>query len=329
MTTVDTKILAALDQDARSPESVIGKKVGVSKQVVRYRLKKLQESGIIENYYTMIDVGKLGFDSYYVFIQWAGLNSKQESDLYQVLAKLPYVSWLITGIGRWDTVILLCARSIAEFNAQLIELKSLCKTHIHDFTFTTLLQAEHISYKFLKTKTEKPLKTTSKNKLYSLDQKDQAILKRINHEARMPVTEIAKSIGQQVYNVHYRLSQLKKKNIIQGFKPKINIQRLGMQWHLLLISFKTVQEERTKAFINYCKLHKNVYYITNTVGKYNCMIDIHVKSTEEFREFLFDMKNAFEDVILLYESIVVFEELLISYLPQIVLDKTIKERSSK
>ena len=146
---LDTKILAVLDQDARATESAIGKKVGTSKQVVRYHLKKLEENGIVENYYTMIDVGNLGFDTYYIFIQWTGLNSKQESDLYQTIAKLPYVAWLITGIGRWDTVILFCAQSIAEFNVELTELKSLCKTHIHELTFTTLLQAEHISYKFL------------------------------------------------------------------------------------------------------------------------------------------------------------------------------------
>ncbi|MDP1694941.1 MAG: Lrp/AsnC family transcriptional regulator, partial [Candidatus Woesearchaeota archaeon] len=296
---LDNKILAALDQDARSPESSIGKKVGVSKQVVKYRLKKLQDSGIVENYYTMIDVGNLGFDTYYIFIQWTGLNSKQESNLHQTIAKLPYVAWLITGIGRWDTVILICAQSIAEFNAKLTELKSLCKTHIHELTFTTLLQAEHISYKFLKTKTEKSLKTTSKNKIYSLDKTDQEILKTINHSARMPVTEIARSIKQPVHVVHYRLQQLKKEKIIQGFKPKINIQKLNMQWHLLLIAFNAVPEERLNAFINYCRQHKNVYYITNTVGKYDCMIDLHVKSTEEFREFLFDIKNTFEDIILL------------------------------
>ena len=137
----------------------------------------------------------------------------------------------------------------------------------------------------------------------------------------MPVTEIAKRTFYPIHVIHYGLQQLKKGNIIQGFKPKINIQKLGMQWHLLLIAFNTVSEERIKEFTNYCKQHKNVYYVTNTVGKYDSMLDIHVSSTEEFREFLFDIKNAFEDVILLYESIVVFEELLITYLPQIVLEK--------
>ena len=89
---------------------------------------------------------------------------------------------------------------------------------------------------------------------------------------------------------------------------------------MLLIKFGSVSDKRARTFIEYCKQHKSVYYVTNTVGKYDVMLDIHVKTTQEFREFLFDIKNAFEDVILLYESLFVFEELLISYVPDIVLN---------
>jgi DNA-binding Lrp family transcriptional regulator len=318
---LDSKILAVLDQNARLSESAIGKKVGASKQVVRYRLKRFQKNKIVENYYTILDVGKLGFDSYYVFVQLTGLNSKQETELYQKVLKLPHIAWLVTGVGRWDAVILFCAQTIAQFNNQLAELKILFGPHLHEYTFTTLIQAEHISYKFLKSSTTKSFKTTPKNKIYSLDETERRIMRILNQSARMPVTEIAKLTSFPVHTVHYRLRQLKKEDIIQGFKPKINVQKLGIQWHLLLISFNPVSAERINMFISYCKQHKNVYYLTNTVGQYNMMLDVHVKTTEEFREFLFDIKNAFEDVILLYESMVVFEELLITYLPQMVLNK--------
>ena len=51
----DRKILYELDLDARQPLTQIGKKVGLSKDVVSYRMKKLQDEGIIKNYYTVID----------------------------------------------------------------------------------------------------------------------------------------------------------------------------------------------------------------------------------------------------------------------------------
>ena len=317
---LDSKILAVLDEDARLAEAVIGKRVGTSKQVVRYRLKRLKESGVIESYYTMLNVGKLGFDSYYVFVQLTGLNSNEENEIYKRILKLPYVAWLVTGIGRWDAVILFCSKTIAMFNEQLEELKKLLGMHLHEYTFTTLIQAEHVSYKFLRPHAKESLKTTPKSRILSLDKTDQKILQTLNQEGRMPVTEISEITKLPLHTVHHRLKQMKKEKIIQGFRPKVNVHRLDMQWHLLLIKFNSISEERTKRFIEHCKSNKYVYYVTNTVGLYNVMLDVHVKNTEEFRSFLFDLKNSFGDVILLYESIVVFEELILTYIPPVVLN---------
>jgi len=318
---LDTKILSVLDKDARLTDSEIGKKTRASKQVIRYRLKKLQEDKIIENYYTMVDVGQLGFDSYYLFVQLTGLNSKQENELYQKILQKPYISWLITGVGRWDAVILFCAKSIAQFNNQLIELKILLGKNLHEHTYVTLIQAEHIGYKFVNPDKHLSLKTTPKDQIFSLNNIDKKMLKTINQDARMQVTEIAENISEPIHVVHYHLKKLKKEGLIKGFKPKINIQKLGLQWHLLLIKFNSVSYDKIKDFLEYCNNQKAVYYATNTVGNYDVMLDLHVKDTEEFREFLFNIKNRFQEVILLYESIFVFEELLITYIPEVVLDQ--------
>ena len=88
--TLDSKILAVLDEDARLAEAAIGKKVRASKQVIRYRLNRLKEDGIVENYYVMMDVGKLGFDSYYVFVQLTGLNLTEENEIYRKILRLPH-----------------------------------------------------------------------------------------------------------------------------------------------------------------------------------------------------------------------------------------------
>ena len=57
----DRKILYQLDLDSRQSFRSIGKKVGLSKDVVASRVKKLQELGIINRFYTEIDLFKLGY----------------------------------------------------------------------------------------------------------------------------------------------------------------------------------------------------------------------------------------------------------------------------
>ena len=57
----DRKILYHLDLNSRQSFAQLGKKVGLHKDVVAYRVKKLQEKGIIENFFIIYDYLKLGY----------------------------------------------------------------------------------------------------------------------------------------------------------------------------------------------------------------------------------------------------------------------------
>ena len=56
----DKKILYELEKDARITNSLIARKVGLSKDAVGYRIKQLEEKGIIKGYRAIIDVNKNG-----------------------------------------------------------------------------------------------------------------------------------------------------------------------------------------------------------------------------------------------------------------------------
>jgi len=61
----DKKILYELDANSRQSIQSIGRKVNLHKNVVLHRIRKLEESGIINNYFTIIDSSKLGYRSYH------------------------------------------------------------------------------------------------------------------------------------------------------------------------------------------------------------------------------------------------------------------------
>ena len=65
----DCKILYELDINSRQSYHKIAKKVGLSKDSIIYRINKLQESGIIKQFHTVIDVGKLGFISFRLYLK--------------------------------------------------------------------------------------------------------------------------------------------------------------------------------------------------------------------------------------------------------------------
>ena len=314
----DRKLLLELDKNSRQSDSEIAKKVGVSKQVANYRIQKLIENQVITNFYTIINIGKLGYNSYYVFLQLEKINKEQERILLERLNLLDYVGWLVSSTGRWDAVLLIYADSNAIFDRLLTEIVGICGEHLHEFTFSTLVSAEHISYKLLGETEEQELhslKQTEKLQSVKLEEIDKDILKTIDQNARLPLIEISKKIKRPPYLVNYHLKRLIREKIIEGFKPKINVNKLGYQWHLLLIQFQKTTEKRKREFISFCKQHNKVYYVTNTIGTYNLMLDIHIKTIEEFREILLELKEKFYDIIKFYESMVIFNEYKIDYFP--------------
>ena len=64
----DKKILKCLEENSRQSHNQIAKKAGLSKESVRYRIKQLEEKGIIQNYKVVVDIKKLDYRAYHLFV---------------------------------------------------------------------------------------------------------------------------------------------------------------------------------------------------------------------------------------------------------------------
>ena len=77
----DRKILYHLDLNCRQSNAQIGKKVGLSKEVVNYRIKKMEEEGIIKNYWTAINSFKLGYQVFRIYIKFQNVTEKKKQEI--------------------------------------------------------------------------------------------------------------------------------------------------------------------------------------------------------------------------------------------------------
>ncbi len=64
----DRKILYELDFNCRQTCSQIGKKVGLSSEVVNYRINKLEEEKIITQYQVALDLDKIGIIQFKILL---------------------------------------------------------------------------------------------------------------------------------------------------------------------------------------------------------------------------------------------------------------------
>ena len=136
---IDIAILRTLDQNARQPISHIAKKVKLSKEVVNYRIAKLEKIGVIEGYYPVINGFQLGNNLFKLLIQFKNVNKTKEEQIINWLKLQKEVIWVGNGDGRWNLIITFQTKTISQF----ISFIFLCLTIVCiipifcKFTFTT------------------------------------------------------------------------------------------------------------------------------------------------------------------------------------------------
>jgi Lrp/AsnC family leucine-responsive transcriptional regulator len=103
----DRQILRILQSEARTTREEIAKRLGLSKSTVHYRIKKLEESGIIEGYYAKLNPARLGRGYEAVTLVRAKFSPSYHEKLGQKLAQLPGVWAVYFTLGDNDFTIMM------------------------------------------------------------------------------------------------------------------------------------------------------------------------------------------------------------------------------
>lgn len=120
--------------------------------------------------------------------------------------------------------------------------------------------------------------------MYKLNKKDKKILETIDLNARIPISEIARKIRLSKEVVNYRLKNLEKRGVIEGYYPIIDISKTGIINCRILIKFERITPQIEKEFIEFTKKIKPVTWIAVLEGEYDIAIVFQVKNTFELHE---------------------------------------------
>ncbi|MEQ6289009.1 Lrp/AsnC family transcriptional regulator [Vogesella sp. GCM10023246] len=119
----DLKLLAALQQDARTPQNELGDTVNLSTAAVNRRLKRLSEEGVIERYTAVVSPDALGYGL--TIIAMVEVESEQIDQLdatRRAFAACPHVQQCYYVAGEWDFVLLFVVQHMEQYNGLTREL---------------------------------------------------------------------------------------------------------------------------------------------------------------------------------------------------------------
>jgi len=102
----DMKILNILQTDCRKPLFEIAEELSIPKSTIHYRIKRLEDEGIIEGYHAKINPSKLGFDIQMIVNVRAKFGPGYHEKVGKELAKIPGIWAVYFVFGENDFVIL-------------------------------------------------------------------------------------------------------------------------------------------------------------------------------------------------------------------------------
>jgi len=121
--TTDRQILGLLRRDARRTYGDIGAQVGLSAPAVKRRIDRLESSGVILGYTTLVDYARLG-QSLEAFVELRFAGSTRVDDIEGIAADVPEIHALFTVAGDPDALAWIRVRDVKDLKRVIDGLRS-------------------------------------------------------------------------------------------------------------------------------------------------------------------------------------------------------------
>lgn len=295
----DRKILYELDKNARTPSSVIAKKVGLTPEGVNYRIKRFEHEGIITGYQTVINLSKLGIVQFKIVLSLHYISEKELADIILELRKKEYTKHIGTVFGNWDLIISMEADNYFKVEEIKNEVLSIFGKSIREKAISILISTNVFSRDYfmeVKNKIDSKIIMDNSEKV-ELDKLDMKILKMISVNSRKSLVDLADKIHSTVRIVQYRIKQMEKKGVISGYRISIDYNKLGIKFYKCFLYLGSPDLKRVNELENYFLNNKNIIHDVKVLSNWDFEPEFEVFSEGEFEKILGEMKDKFSDII--------------------------------
>ncbi len=313
----DRKILIELDKNARLSHNIIAKRVGLNTDLVRYRIHRLEQRGVIAWHLTFVNFAQFGYTNYGVYLNTHKLTKQKEAEFVDYFQDHSHVTYFAKLGGKYDFLIAILARNVLEFQAILSKMMDRYGEFIINKDIAIRLQLMHFPKKYLSDKKETYVMPhfggSIENK--SLDELDKKILHHLSVDARINVVDLARKVKTPASTVTLRMKKLQEKNIIDGFFTFVRCQSYGYQNYIITLSFRNLSKIQEQKLYEFCKTNLYIVYIIKTMGKWDFELSVEVPDQGTYQLLLVALRDTFADLIVSLESIMLFSDLKYNLYP--------------
>ena len=313
---IDKKILLALDMDARAHESLISKKIKISKQMINYRIKRLEQKGIIKSYYAVIDHTKIGYKLYRIALNIENAKPEKEKEIIQYLKQ--QASWIVSTLGNWNIFMAIYFKDEYEFMKFWNIFYQKYSYFIENKWISIMTKFANLERSFIlpenKNREEMfQLGKEPENRI--IDEIDYKILTQLGKNARQTSLEVSQNINETERIVRYRIKRLELQKIILGYRVFIDTTLLGLKYYKIFLQLKDIKFADFKKINYFLTQNPNIIYITEALGGYDLEFEAQFIDSIELNKFINNIKNNFPLNIKKINHIEYIDEYKIEFFP--------------
>ncbi len=137
---IDKKVIGAISQDSRKNIVDIAQEIEETVDIVKYRLKKLKENKVINGFTIQIDLEKLGYEYYSVFLNMHNLNESIINKVVSYAENHPNILFVVEVIGNYDLQLELEVKNYLEFETILKDFRKKFSENIQNFEILRVIR---------------------------------------------------------------------------------------------------------------------------------------------------------------------------------------------
>jgi len=316
---VDRRILYQLDLNSRQSLTQLGKKVRLKKHVVMYRIKRMQEDGIITGFWTQIDSYKLGYIVFRFYLVYQYMTPEVEQELIAFLVK-DKRTWVVESIiGKYDLGVFVWVKNLRDFYQFWERLLDRFGDYFSEkiFSVYVLGLSYPCSYLLGEEFAQKDRETSevTGGAEVCIDEFDVRLLNLLAVDARMSLVALAKELGCSTQMVANRMKRLRQQDVIQSYRVSYDLGMLGLK--PFKVDVQLQEHSQRKEIIHYIQRHPHLVFIGTSAGVSDLELEFDFKDSDDIHRVMKEIKERFPQAVRKYDYFIVEQVHKMRFLPEL------------
>ena len=296
----EREILAVVQTDAELSVQEIVDRTGFAAHSVRYHIGNLQTRGIIGQPLPFINVYRLGYTEYVLYMSLSAEGQAKREELLDALSQTAAVSWVLQVGGQYQYVVSICASHVQHV-AKL--LNKLCQHYGNVFAekeMSLRLAFTYYGRRYLSDAETAPtrLHVGGADELVEVDDVDRKILSAMAHGEYKSVSHLSRLTGVPNTTLERRKRRLEEQRVVDGYTYQLRASDIGVQQFKLLIRVKGVNPDLTRALYDFCEETLGVVFFVECIGTWDYEFGIEVEEAATASDLSQSLHTKFQQEVL-------------------------------